>query len=222
MKLELTLLGIAITVIVVGMSYLKYSPDNTATPNIVNYPTMCTYIKKNLEGSPQAEYNKFIGLPPSDGEVIKDQNLTALISTSEGDIEVELFASEAPCTVNSFVYLAENGFYNNLIFHRTIKDFMIQGGDPSGTGMGGPGYSFNDEKVTREYTEGILAMANSGPNTNGSQFFIMHKDTPLPPNYTIFGKVKSGQENVDKIAVKEVLGDKPVNPVTINSIAIRK
>jgi cyclophilin family peptidyl-prolyl cis-trans isomerase len=125
---------------------------------------------------------------------------SAVLHTNKGDITVELFASETPKTVNNFVFLASEGYFTNVPFHRVIKGFMIQGGDPTGTGRGGPGYRFEDEPVTRDYLRGTLAMANAGPNTNGSQFFIMHADYPLPKNYTIFGKVTEGIDVVDAIA----------------------
>ena len=126
---------------------------------------------------------------------------TAVISTNKGEITLELFASESPATVNNFVFLAQEGFYDGVIFHRVIRDFMIQTGDPTGTGTGGPGYSFRDEPVTRGYSKGIVAMANSGPNTNGSQFFIVHgTDVGLQPNFTIFGQVTLGMDTVDQLA----------------------
>ncbi|MFH0773830.1 MAG: peptidylprolyl isomerase [bacterium] len=154
----------------------------------------------------------------------KTKKYSAVIETSVGDIEFELFADKTPITVNNFVTLAKKNFYNNVIFHRTIKGFMIQGGDPTGTGSGGPGYKFADEKFDGEYTRGTLAMANAGPNTNGSQFFIMHKDNPLPKNYVIFGKVTKGLNTVDAIAEAptkpEGEGSSPVNPVKILSIEI--
>jgi cyclophilin family peptidyl-prolyl cis-trans isomerase len=149
---------------------------------------------------------------------------TATLRTSQGDILVELFAQEAPQTVNNFVFLARQGFYDGVIFHRTIPGFMIQGGDPTGTGSGGPGYRFRDEAVKRKYTRGTLAMANAGPNTNGSQFFIMHQDYGLPPNYTIFGQVTDGLDAVDKIVTGPTKpggeGSSPVEPVRIESIEI--
>src|SRR5262249_44829076 len=141
--------------------------------------------------------------------------------TSAGTMNAELFASEAPATVNNFVFLAGDNYYDGVIFHRVIKGFMIQGGDPTGTGRGGPGYRFNDEPVKRPYSRGTLAMANAGPNTNGSQFFIMHSDYPLPPNYTIFGILTSGEDVLDSIATaKTGSQDRPENPVTINSITV--
>jgi len=126
----------------------------------------------------------------------------ATLHTTMGDITIELFPQEAPKTVNNFVFLAREGFYDNVKFHRIIKDFMIQTGDPQGTGMGGPGYRFEDEPVRRAYEPGIVAMANAGPNTNGSQFFIVQgpQARTLPPNYTIFGQVIAGMEVVDRIA----------------------
>jgi len=145
----------------------------------------------------------------------------ATIETSAGQMTAELFAAEAPKTVNNFVFLARDGFYDGVIFHRVIKGFMIQGGDPTGTGRGGPGYRFNDEPVKRPYLRGTLAMANAGPNTNGSQFFVMHADYGLPPNYTIFGKLTGGEDTLDKIATAQTgAQDRPAAPVTINSVEI--
>jgi cyclophilin family peptidyl-prolyl cis-trans isomerase len=136
-----------------------------------------------------------------------------------------LFASDAPITVNNFVFLARQGFFDGIDFHRVINNFMIQTGDPSGTGTGGPGYSFNDEPVRKAYTRGTLAMANAGPNTNGSQFFIVQKDYPLPPNYTIFGQLTDGFDTLDKIASSPTGPgrggpDTPKTPIAINSVAI--
>jgi cyclophilin family peptidyl-prolyl cis-trans isomerase len=158
-----------------------------------------------------------------------DQNktYTATIKTNYGDIVVQLFPKEAPVTVNNFVFLARQGFYDGVIFHRVIKDFMIQGGDPTGTGMGGPGYQFKDElPTTRSYTKGIIAMANAGPNTNGSQFFIMLANYPLSPNYSIFGQTTTETQSVvDKIGSVQVdnpnsQSPKPVVNVVISTIII--
>lgn len=149
---------------------------------------------------------------------------TATLETSAGKMVVTLNAKETPITVNNFVFLAKEKFYDGTIFHRTIPGFMIQGGDPEGTGMGGPGYKFADEQFEGEYERGTLAMANAGPNTNGSQFFIMHKDYPLPPSYTIFGKVTEGLDVIDKIAAAPTKpggeGSSPVTPVTVTSVTI--
>ncbi|MEK7634228.1 MAG: peptidylprolyl isomerase [Patescibacteria group bacterium] len=157
----------------------------------------------------------------------KTKKITAVLHTEKGNITISLNTDQTPKTVNNFVTLAKKGFYNKTIFHRVIKGFMIQGGDPKGDGTGGPGYKFADEPFTGEYTRGTIAMANSGPNTNGSQFFIMHADNPLPKNYVIFGKVTSGLEIVDKIAESPVKPSfsgemsTPVTPVRIFSVDIK-
>jgi cyclophilin family peptidyl-prolyl cis-trans isomerase len=151
------------------------------------------------------------------------KSYTATIETTAGTMVAELFPGDAPKTVNNFVFLARDGYYGDVIFHRVISGFMIQGGDPTGTGSGGPGYKFSDEPVKRPYSRGTLAMANAGPNTNGSQFFIMHADYPLPPNYTIFGKLTSGEEIVDAIAsAPRGANDRPRDPVKITSISIEE
>ncbi len=151
------------------------------------------------------------------------KSYTATIRTNHGDITLDLHAAEAPLTVNNFVFLAREGFYDGVIFHRVINNFMIQGGDPTGTGTGGPGYRFRDElEGSGAYARGTLAMANAGPNTNGSQFFICHTDLPrLPHAYSIFGQVTSGFETVDAIADLATDGrDKPVEEARIASVAI--
>jgi cyclophilin family peptidyl-prolyl cis-trans isomerase len=145
----------------------------------------------------------------------------ASIETSAGTMTAELFAEETPKTVNNFVFLAREGFYDGVIFHRVIRGFMIQGGDPTGTGRGGPGYQFADEPVSRPYKRGTLAMANAGKNTNGSQFFVMHADYGLPPNYTIFGRLTGGEDVLDKIATAQTgAQDRPANPVSITRVTI--
>ena len=151
---------------------------------------------------------------------------TAELETSLGNIVIELFTDTSPITVNNFVNLSNDGYYKDVIFHRVIKGFMIQGGDPSGTGHGDmgkyPGYDFEDELDNpMNYEKGIVAMANRGPNTNGSQFFIMHEDYPLPYQYTIFGKVLSGLDVVDAIGnVQTGENDKPNEDVVILNIKI--
>ena len=145
----------------------------------------------------------------------------ATLHTTAGPLKLELFPDEAPATVNNFVFLARDGFYDGVIFHRVIPGFMIQGGDPTGTGTGGPGYQFQDEPVKRRYERGILAMANAGPNTNGSQFFVMHADNALPPNYTIFGKLVDGEPALDAIATAQTgAQDRPHQPTTIERVDI--
>jgi len=152
----------------------------------------------------------------------------AVLKTTAGNITIKLNTGQTPKTVTNFINLAQKGFYNNTIFHRTMKGFMIQGGDPKGDGTGGPGYKFDDEPFTGEYVRGAVAMANAGPNTNGSQFFIMHKDYPLPKNYVIFGQVIEGLEVVDKIAEAPVKSNAfgemstPVNPVKVLSVEIEE
>ena len=150
------------------------------------------------------------------------KSYSAALETTKGDIVIDLDAQRSPLTVNNFVFLAREGFYDGVIFHRVIEGFMIQGGDPTGTGRGGPGYRFRDEiEGAGTYEKGTVAMANAGPNTNGSQFFIMHTDYPLPHNYTIFGKVSSGQEVVDAIATTETgAGDRPVEDMVIRQVTI--
>jgi cyclophilin family peptidyl-prolyl cis-trans isomerase len=162
--------------------------------------------------------------PPAMG-LDNGKTYSAVLHTDKGDIALNLHESEVPLTVNNFVFLAREGFYDGVVFHRTIDGFMIQTGDPEGTGRGGPGYRFADETVTRRYTAGIVAMANAGPNTNGSQFFIVHnRDVGLPPQYTIFGEVTSGMDVVDAIATAPSQpggeGSRPVDPAVINSIDI--
>jgi cyclophilin family peptidyl-prolyl cis-trans isomerase len=161
----------------------------------------------------------------------KNNNMEYVITlkTNKGDIKFETYPSDAPRTVENFVKLAEKGFYEGVIFHRVIDGFMIQGGDPTGTGTGGPGYSFADEidpesELYQEgYKKGVVAMANAGPNTQGSQFFIMVADYPLPPDYTIFGRVISGQEVADEIAtVEKDRSDKPLEDVVIESVLLEE
>jgi cyclophilin family peptidyl-prolyl cis-trans isomerase len=158
---------------------------------------------------------------PPEMTIDPQRSYRATIETSAGTMTAELFTSDAPKTVNNFVFLAREGFYEGVIFHRVIKGFMIQGGDPTGTGTGGPGYKFADEPVKRSYERGTLAMANAGPNTNGSQFFIMHADYGLPPNYTIFGKLTSGEDVLDSIAqARTGANDRPAEPVRIERVEI--
>ena len=128
------------------------------------------------------------------------------IETSKGTIEFKLYGEDAPKAVSNFITLTNKGFYDGLTFHRRDEGFVIQGGDPNGDGTGGPGYEFEDEEVTKDYDKGTVAMANSGPDTNGSQFFIILEDNPtLPKQYTIFGKVIKGMDVVDKIQVGDVM-----------------
>jgi len=149
----------------------------------------------------------------------------ATMHTNHGAIEVELFDDDAPKTVENFVKLSKDGFYDGLIFHRVIKDFMIQGGCPEGTGTGGPGYQFEDEFNDNKIVRGALAMANAGPNTNGSQFFIVTTDAApwLDGKHTVFGRVTEGMEAVDSIEGTETgAGDRPVQDAVIERLEVRE
>ncbi len=151
-----------------------------------------------------------------------DKTYSATLDTSHGPIEIDLDAARSPLAVNNFVFLAKDGYYDGVIFHRVIENFMIQGGDPTGTGRGGPGYRFRDELDGEgSYTRGTVAMANAGPNTNGSQFFICHTKVGLPHSYTIFGQVTSGHDTVDSIATASTdRSDRPHEDVVIHSVTI--
>ena len=150
--------------------------------------------------------------------------MNARLQTNHGPIEVELYPNEAPKTVGNFVKLARDGFYDGLIFHRVIPDFMIQGGDPTGTGRGGPGYQFEDEFNEHKVDRGALAMANAGPNTNGSQFFIVTADACpwLDGKHTVFGRVTSGLDVADTISTLPAdAADKPRDDAIIERVEIR-
>ncbi len=174
--------------------------------------------------SPTASASASVSIPPN---AMNDKHEITIVTTL-GTIVFRTYDADAPKTVANFVKLANEKFYDNLIFHRVIDGFMIQGGDPKGTGMGGPGYTFADElnpdteSYQRGYVPGTVAMANAGPNTNGSQFFIMQGNTPLPHDYTIFGHVVSGQDVVDAIAaVKVDANDKPLTPVVMKTVTVK-
>ena len=148
---------------------------------------------------------------------------TATVHTNHGPIAIELFEDDAPKTVGNFVKLATDGFYDGVVFHRVIPDFMIQGGDPTGTGSGGPGYTFEDEPNDRKVERGALAMANSGPNTNGSQFFIVTAEACpwLDGKHTVFGRVTDGMNVVDEISALETDGrDRPRQDVVIERVEL--
>ena len=147
---------------------------------------------------------------------------SATLHTSHGPITIDLFAAAAPRAVNNFIFLAKDGYYDGVVFHRVVPGFVIQGGDPTGTGRGGPGYQFHDEFHSRtEYTRGTLAMANAEPNTNGSQFFICLEDVGLPNQYTIFGEVTDGMVVVDRIGSGPTgAHDRPHDPAVIASVEV--
>jgi len=161
-----------------------------------------------------------------------EKSYAAKIETNHGSFDITFFPKEAPKTVNNFVTLARDGFYDNTTFHRIVSGFVIQGGDPEGTGRGGPGYRFEDEPVKRSYSRGIVAMANAGPNTNGSQFFVcldnLSAKGALAKNYTIFGQVTGGMDVVDKIAAVQVGRSRsgemsaPQEPVTLESVTVHE
>ena len=164
-------------------------------------------------------------------QIDPNKTYVATIKTSLGDMKAELYAKDAPNTVNNFVFLANQDFYDGVVFHRVINGFMVQTGDPTGTGRGGPGYRFNDElNNPRGYTKGTLAMANAGPNTQGSQFFICHGPGAerLPHNYTIFGKVTEGLDVLDKIAGVQVRpgaggeNSSPVDPPRMTDVTVQE
>ncbi|MCR4325028.1 MAG: peptidylprolyl isomerase [Candidatus Curtissbacteria bacterium] len=191
-------LGALVVVLLIGFLVFGRSSDND---DITSRPET-----KEASGEVKMEQTNqpFTVLKP---EEIKGK--MAKLSTDKGDIAFELY-EDAPFASSNFISLASRNFYDGLTFHRREEGFVIQGGDPSGDGTGGPGYKFKNDPVTRDYKRGIVAMANAGPDTNGSQFFIMLGDTPLPKLYSIFGMVTSGMDVVDKIQV----GDK-IQKVTI-------
>lgn len=175
-------------------------PVETAAPVDVGTDVETPVAEAPAGGEAPATKNDMYSAAP---EMVIDQSKTyiATIETNKGTIKAELYAQDAPIAVNNFVVLARDGYFDGIVFHRIVSGFMVQTGDPLGSGSGGPGYSFQDEPVTRDYVRGTLAMANAGPNTNGSQFFIVHQDsTQLPKNYTIFGSVIEGLETLDAIA----------------------
>ena len=192
---------------------------DTPTPAVIGTPTPET--SESQSGRVIREYSQ-----PPEMTIDPEGSYSAEIRTNQGAISVELYAEDAPVTVNNFVFLARQGFYDGVIFHRVIPDFMIQGGDPTGTGGGGPGYRFQDEIVPSLTFQGpgILAMANAGPGTNGSQFFITVAATPhLTGNHTIFGRVTAGQEVADAISkVPTSRGNRPREEVVIQSIEIKE
>ena len=190
-----------------------------------------------LRGEPQSPAESAAGvLPPLEPpppiateEATKNRMHRVSIETNFGSIEFETYDADAPRTVENFISLAAKGFYNGLTFHRVVPGFVIQGGDPNGDGSGGPGYTFPDElnpsteSYRRGYVKGVVAMANAGPNTNGSQFFVMLADVPLPRNYTIFGNVTLGQDVLDAIG-RVALGpnDRPVEAVRMTAVYVEE
>jgi cyclophilin family peptidyl-prolyl cis-trans isomerase len=196
------------------------TPSTSATPG-----TSCTYVPKADENTGKRGVQ-----PPPPFTIKTRKKYTATVETSMGTFTMKLFDNDAPCAVNSFVYLAKKHFYDGLTFHRIVKDFVIQGGDPAGDGSGGPGYTFNDElDNSLAYQVGTLAMANSGANTNGSQWFVVtgQQGVDLPKNYTIFGKVTKGLDVVLKIGNVPTVGGSgqdaqmPKEPITIEKVTVK-
>src|SRR4051812_3393652 len=226
---RLHIAAVVAAVLTLGLSAAAPMAAQTATPPASpvaqQQTTSCWTDEQRLEGVDGMP--KQYSAPPA-MKVDPAKTYTATLKTNKGTITAELYPQDAPVTVNNFVCLANDGYYNNTPFHRIVSGFVIQGGDPTGTGSGGPGYQFNDEPVSKDYEKGILAMANAGPNTNGSQFFIVLDDLRgrLPKNYTIFGRVTAGQDVVDAIANTPTAvgrsGEKstPTEPVTLESVDI--
>ncbi|HEX5190653.1 MAG TPA: peptidylprolyl isomerase [Streptosporangiaceae bacterium] len=194
--------------------------STSASPTPTGPVTSCTY-------TPSPPASKKVGQPPAKPDL--KATYQATIKTNRGDIVISLLNSKAPCTVNSFVYLASKNFFSNTQCHRltTSGIYVLQCGDPTGTGSGGPGYKFNDENLTgATYPTATVAMANSGPNTNGSQFFLVYKDTTLQPSYTPFGTIKSGLSVIQKVAKagtdNGTSDGRPKEKVVIESVTIKK
>jgi len=226
---KIYVLAIVLFVAIVGgaavWNMAPRKPSPAATPIVTLAP-----VAQTTDVVTPMKTKQYSSAPPM--TIDQKKSYTATIVTDKGALTVKLFAAETPITVNNFVFLSREGFYDNTIFHRIIKGFMVQGGDPQGTGMGGPGYKFADEPVARDYTRGTLAMANAGPNTNGSQFFIMHADGALPKNYVIFGAIDPSDAaslaTLDAIAATPVVDggsgeiSKPVTPPVIYSMSIKE
>jgi cyclophilin family peptidyl-prolyl cis-trans isomerase len=233
------LVAAALFVVIVGGAFVWKSVSKNSVPEQVsevtptNTPVQTQPVTPipTQTATPTVSMTKTYSNPPA-MTIDPNKTYTATMVTDKGTMAVRLFSRDTPVTVNNFVFLARAGFYANTIFHRVIKGFMIQGGDPLGTGTGGPGYSFPDEKITRDYTRGTIAMANSGPNTNGSQFFIMHATYPLPKQYVIFGAIDPNDAaslaTLDAIATQSVTDNgtgedsKPVTPTVLQSISIKE
>lgn len=201
-------LAVIVTAVVLGLTKYKL-PARTVNLNSSTLTTNQNSTNNNVQDSMQYT---FPGQLPAD----QIENKQVRMMTSKGEIVFTLDAAQAPLAVSNFVYLANQGYYNGLTWHRVVPDFVIQGGDPLGTGTGGPGYQFPDESVTSPYVEGTVAMANSGPNTNGSQFFITNADDTqkLENKYSIFGHVTSGLDVVKKIVQGDTMDTVTIEPAS--------
>jgi cyclophilin family peptidyl-prolyl cis-trans isomerase len=186
----------------IGVPVSNLADTAANAPINVNDSNMTDSTDTNTERPP---------VPTSFPDVLSPEELTgkqAVITTSKGEIVFEILGEEGPKAASNFIALAKSGFYDGLIFHRVVPGFVIQGGDPEGSGTGGPGYKFEDDQVNLSYDAGIVAMANSGPDTNGSQFFVVLENQPtLPPSYSVFGRVLKGMSVVKDIAVGDVMSE---------------
>ena len=200
-NLAISALVLVVVVIVIFLFATKGKNTNDTfipSPSPVASPSVAI-INQSPKTNPNTLGKKIYPAPPLPLSESELQNKKAVIETDKGQFTIEL-SSDTPLTSSNFIFLAQEKFFDGLTFHRKEEGFVIQGGDPRGDGTGGPGYAFADEPVIGDYLRGVVAMANAGPNTNGSQFFIMLKDHPeLPKNYTIFGKIIEGMDVVDKI-----------------------
>ena len=212
-----TVIFIAIAIVaVIGIiaTRLISSASPTPSPSAASQPQPTQPVQEEAtQAANMTNDKKSYTSAPSPMPAAELRNKKAIIETTKGTIEFEIYP-EASQAASNFVFLVNDQFYDGLTFHRVVPGFVIQGGDPLGNGTGGPGYRFNDEPVKRKYDKGIVAMANAGPNTNGSQFFIMLENNPdLPAKYTIFGKVTKGQDVVDKIEVGDVMNTVTIAPL---------
>lgn len=223
------LIALVLVVLVILAGAWLFQADRATTESL----TATSTILDNFGSTSQQQANVTQSINPITSPNVNKKMINIVtLETSMGEIQFETYNNDAPNTVANFVKLAKEKYYDGLIFHRVIKGFMIQGGDPNCTkggpcGAGGPGYQFADElnpatvSYKAGYQKGVVAMANAGPNTNGSQFFIMLENNPLPNAYTIFGKVIKGQEIVDAIGnVKTAPGDKPIENVVIKRVTV--
>jgi cyclophilin family peptidyl-prolyl cis-trans isomerase len=229
------LAGIAIIVSIgIGVFFI-FRPIETNQKNSsqdMNTAVSSPSGQRNIEFNAESMNRKKQYSNPPEKIIDTTKQYIAVIATTKGIMRVTLFPQDAPNTVNNFVFLAKEGFYTNTLFHRIINNFMIQGGDPTGTGRGGPGYQFADEPIKRSYLRGTIAMANAGPNTNGSQFFIMHKDYDLQKHYVIFGTIDENDtqslSTLDAIATSPVTTSdtgeqsKPKEKILVESITIEE
>ena len=206
------------------------SPTATPTPTASPTPTLAAEPASHCTYTPSGTAARQVGVPPAK-PAFKSATYRAAVKTNRGTIVLDLLNHQATCTVNSFIYLAGKKYFNNSPCHRltTTGIYVLQCGDPTGTGQGGPGYKFANENLTgATYTEGTVAMANAGPGTNGSQFFLVYRNSPLPPNYTPFGKIVSGLgiiQNVAKAGTDNSNGNgdgHPKEKVTVHSVTITK